>query len=452
MTWWALRPWPQPPESQALAQATWDSLAQWALGWTPDVYRLPQAVVLHVTPAARLWGGTLAWCEAMQTQLHGLGWWPQLGAGDTPWQAQARLLLAAVGCQSGAAQDRACHRMPAADALPLWALPCAALHGKAWQALGLRRWGQLRALPRGSVAKRWGEATVYALDQAYGMRAHGLVRLQQPAHFDQTLLWSDPVESWAQCAQPAQHLLSAMARWLQTRQLQAQACQWHAQYETRRNAPAAETVAVRMSQPSASAQAWWRLTQSHWQTRQTAAPLLGLRLEVTHTQAALAPSHDLWQGASAAGSQPLSLLLDRMQARWGTAAVRRLQSAPATLPEAAQHTLPWAADQSIPPPTLLAALGPTPSWLLRPPLRLWEQAHKPWYQGPLQLLLGPQRVEQVHWALANAGGNEDLEASVWLQRDYFVARSEHAGLLWVYRQRCANEAKQSRWYLHGWFA
>jgi hypothetical protein len=285
MTWWALRPWPQPPESQALAQATWDSLAQWALGWTPDVYRLPQAVVLHVTPAARLWGGTLAWCEAMQTQLHGLGWWPQLGAGDTPWQAQARLLLAAVGCQSGAAQDRACHRMPAADALPLWALPCAALHGKAWQALGLRRWGQLRALPRGSVAKRWGEATVYALDQAYGMRAHGLVRLQQPAHFDQTLLWSDPVESWAQCAQPAQHLLSAMARWLQTRQLQAQACQWHAQYETRRNAPAAETVAVRMSQPSASAQAWWRLTQSYWETRQTAAPLLGLRLEVTRLMA-----------------------------------------------------------------------------------------------------------------------------------------------------------------------
>jgi protein ImuB len=69
--------------------------------------------------------------------------------------------------------------------------------------------------------------------------------------------------------------------------------------------------------------------------------------------------------------------------------------------------------------------------------------------GPLTLLVGPQRLE--------AG---------WLQgpdhcalRDYYVARSATAGLLWVYRERLGGQAAgvpasgaQAIWYLHGIFA
>ena len=452
MTWWALRPWPQPPKAHDSALMGWDALAHWALGWTPDVYRLPEAVVLHATPAARLWGGARAWWAQMQSQLHGLGGWAQMGVGDTPWQAQARLLLAAVAQTRGAHEGASWHAQPAADALPLWTLPCWDAHGAAWQALGLRRWGDLCALPRGSVAKRWGQSTVHALDQAYGRRPHGLLRLVAPAHFDQTVHWADPVDSWAQCTQPAHHLLQAMARWLQTRQLQAQACRWHALHERPRAAtPVADAVDVRMSHPSASAQAWWRLTQSHWQARQTAAPLVGLRLEVIQTQAALAPSHDLWHGTGAAVQQSLGLLLDRMQAQWGNAAVQQLQPAAAALPEAAQRVTAWGAHNPAPAAPAPMATGPIPSWLLRPPLRLWVHGHKPWYQGPLHLLLGPQRVEQVAWALLDGGANL-APSDAWVQRDYFVARSEHAGLLWVFRQAAPNEARQSRWYLHGWFA
>jgi protein ImuB len=60
-------------------------------------------------------------------------------------------------------------------------------------------------------------------------------------------------------------------------------------------------------------------------------------------------------------------------------------------------------------------------------------------------------VEQVAWALLDGGANL-APSDAWVQRDYFVARSEHAGLLWVFRQAAPNEARQSRWYLHGWFA
>ena len=39
-------------------------------------------------------------------------------------------------------------------------------------------------------------------------------------------------------------------------------------------------------------------------------------------------------------------------------------------------------------------------------------------------------------------------------RDYFLARSEQFGLLWIYRERLSTElaGSESSWYLHGLFA
>jgi protein ImuB len=78
-----------------------------------------------------------------------------------------------------------------------------------------------------------------------------------------------------------------------------------------------------------------------------------------------------------------------------------------------------------------------PTWLLAMPLRLNVLQGLPQHNGPLTLLAGPQRLE-AGW----------LEGSAAL-RDYYVARSATAGLLWVYRERLGG---QGLWYLHGIFA
>ena len=82
-----------------------------------------------------------------------------------------------------------------------------------------------------------------------------------------------------------------------------------------------------------------------------------------------------------------------------------------------------------------AALLPT--WLLAVPQALSVQQQCPQYHGPLQLLAGPQRLESG-W----------LEGAPVL-RDYFVARSAQAGLVWIYRERLD---QSPRWYLHGLYA
>ena len=62
--------------------------------------------------------------------------------------------------------------------------------------------------------------------------------------------------------------------------------------------------------------------------------------------------------------------------------------------------------------------GIWPTWLLPCPQRLAVRDQSLQYQGPLDLLAGPQRLE-AGW----------LDGAPVL-RDYFIARSPQAGLVW----------------------
>jgi protein ImuB len=90
-----------------------------------------------------------------------------------------------------------------------------------------------------------------------------------------------------------------------------------------------------------------------------------------------------------------------------------------------------------------------PPWLLREPLRLDMRDGHPWYQGPLRSLVGPQRLEAGWW-----GDSEDDEGGHPAVRDYYVAESPEAGLVWVFRERPTGcfASDEVRWYLQGLYA
>ena len=76
-------------------------------------------------------------------------------------------------------------------------------------------------------------------------------------------------------------------------------------------------------------------------------------------------------------------------------------------------------------------------------MRLQVKGDQPWYQGPLALLTRARRIETSWW-------NSDVQAPV--VRDYFIARSEKAGLLWIYRERLSADQEHAQWFLHGIYA
>ncbi len=57
--------------------------------------------------------------------------------------------------------------------------------------------------------------------------------------------------------------------------------------------------------------------------------------------------------------------------------------------------------------------------------------------GPLTLLAGPQRVEAGWWGV----GDDMGVGSALALRDYFLARSAHMGLLWIYRERLGGQGR-----------
>ena len=79
-------------------------------------------------------------------------------------------------------------------------------------------------------------------------------------------------------------------------------------------------------------------------------------------------------------------------------------------------------------------------------------------QGPLQLLLGPQRLEGGWWHrspgfLADRAADDapvSPQTAHTAVRDYWVAHNAQAGLLWIFHTRLA--AQGGAWFLHGKFA
>lgn len=440
---WMLWPWPRPEEA-ASAPTQQAQREAWAWGCTvfsPEVFVLDVGLALHAAPVARYWasvsGGVSAadGCRALwtrvQAHLSGLADWGEAAGGESLWQARARAVAGASA-------------RVAVDDLPLWALPGVDKHLKTWAALGMQRWGDVRRLPRGSVARRWGASVLQTLDEAYGERTPAVVPVVVPEHLDLRLALT-PVDRVDGLVQPVQQLLAHMGGWLRARQQWAQTLTWTLhldvpQLQVQQGRVPQQAFDIHSAEASSDVGLWSRLMQEHMTRWTLTAPVIELQLAVTRAQAADDANRGLWDGPRGVS---LEVWLDRVKARWGGQGVLMPQLCAERVPERMQH---WHADL----PTQTQPAAPVadeawlfPPWLLQEPLPLWVQNDRPCYQGPLRLVLGPQRLDALPWA------NEWAQAPRAQRREYFIARSAQAGWLWVFREHTRPDDPTPRWFLHG---
>ncbi|MDP3134853.1 MAG: DNA polymerase Y family protein, partial [Burkholderiaceae bacterium] len=431
------------------AQALQRALGWQALRFTPRVTLIDEAVLLEVSASARLFGGLRALVAdlmgelgALRGALQGESKTPcgvQRAHGPTAWVALARLRLRQAPC--------------AIDALPLGTLSAAQAHLAVLERIGCLRWGDLRGLPRAGVARRFGQPLLDALDRAYGLLPEGHEWLVPPEVFDDTLELPALVESAPALMFAAQRLLARMQAWLRARGsgLLALALVWH--LDARRDVPPRGELVIRLGEPAQNMAHVGRLIAEHLAHASLPAPVhtLGLRsLDI----APLAPaSQSLLDQAQRQGDS-LAQFIERASARLGAERLRCWVPQASHVPERMQR---WVSAQDE-----IAALGARlrragrepvpqlrpealyPAWLLDRPQRLRMQADRPLCHGELRLLAGPQRLETSGWA-----AQADASAEASAQRDYFIARSEQAGLLWIYRERPTRGRLAAAWYLHG---
>jgi len=82
---------------------------------------------------------------------------------------------------------------------------------------------------------------------------------------------------------------------------------------------------------------------------------------------------------------------------------------------------------------------------------------QPCYQGRLRRLAGPQKLEAGWWSDEDDAGRDTGAAAAApapALRDYYIAHSPGAGLVWVFRERLpgGGVAPDARWFLQGFYA
>lgn len=435
---WAALLLPLGPDAAPPSDETLRGVATWALQFTPRVTLLEEAVLMEVEGSVRLFGGK----RALRDRVVQEGTDQGVKAFAWATNALAALVLARAGIENGF--KRPLDEM--LDGLPMTVLTAVGPHEGTLSRLGCRTLGDIRRLPRGGLGRRFGKALLVALDQAYGLlpEAHAWVSL--PETFEARLELLSRVEMAPALLFGARRLLIQMCGWLAARHSGVSAFTLRWRHDSMRAADAGEggELTIRTAEPSRQLEPLCRLLAEHLAKVELKAPVGELNVSATDVVVMEARSASLLPDP-AQDRESLQLVLERIAARLGPARVLRPVLNEDHRPEWMQMWQPVGEPVSrvrAPAPDL-----PQPTWILPQPLPLAVRGHRPLYQGVLQLLSGPHRVEGGWWHRLDEGGQARTGN---VQRDYWVALSEHAGVLWVFQQRLAND--ETAWFLHGVFA
>ena len=425
------RPDPQPTSHDDARRG----LAIWALQFTPKVAELREAVVMELEASARLFGGRKALRELVDSQSR------EVGAGHVAWapNAIAGLALARAGIGEGISRPL----NECLDGLSLGVLDALAAHQKVLGQIGCRTIGDVRALPRGGVTRRFGPEVLAELDRAYGARPEVHAWIELPQVFRMRLELASRVETAPALLFGARRLLLQMCGWLSARHCGTTAFVLRWAHDTMRARSAGEggELTVRTAQLMRDVEHLSRLLAEQLAKVRLQAPAGELELEALEVRP-LEEKSATFLPDSVNESESLSLTLERVAARLGPERVLRPKLAEDHRPEWSQHWEPAAAPA--PRRRLRQGRFPQPTFLLGEPLRLASKTDGPLYQGPLLLLAGPHRIEGGWW-------HREQEDHHQVVRDYWVALSAHAGVLWIFQERLTGR-DESAWFLQGSFA
>lgn len=421
------------PPPDALA-----GVATWALQFSPRVSICDGAVVMEVEASVRLFGGKRALRDKVLDECR------DLGVGSLAWATNslAALALARAGIENG-------FKMPLEellDSLPMEVLSAVRPHSGVLARLGCRTLGDVRRLPRGGISRRFDKHLLGALDRAYGLipEVHEWVTL--PDSFQSKLELPSRVEMAPALLFGARRLLMQMCGWLAARHCGTTAftLRWSHDSMRPRSVGECDQLTIHTAEPTRQIEHLSRLLAEHLAKTTLQAPAGELELTADVVVALTEVSCSLLPDAQLTG-ESLQLVLERVAARMGPEKVLRAQLVEDHRVEWMQMWRPVCEPQAR--KAAQDADIPQPTWVLPRPLKLATKGPRPMFQGVLQLLTGPHRVEGGWW---HRLGPSSSGETAHVQRDYWVALSEHAGVLWIFQERLAND--ETAWYLQGVFA
>ncbi|WP_449232177.1 Y-family DNA polymerase [Azospirillum doebereinerae] len=411
-----------------------DRIADWCRRYTP--WTTPDGadgVAMDIAGCAHLFGGEAALLRDLTRRLRAAGFESRAAIADTPAAAWG---LARFGDTDSRA--RAC-----LDALPMAALRLPTETLDALAAVGLRRVGELRALPRAALATRFGAAVLLRFDQVLGRLDEPISPRQPVSPHTARLAFAEPIATPDGIAAAVRRLLATLCAGLEAAGHGARRLTLDAHRTDLRLDDPPQSLTLGTSRPTRDPAALARLFGQILDRIEPGPGIETLILTATET-APLGALQAALDGGDA--DTDLGELVDRLTTRLGERAVLRLVPRESWLPE--------------------RSVAPAPP-LDRPPPAVWPEDRP----RPVRLFVPPEPVEatapvpddpplQFRWRGAvhrvrSADGPERIEAEWWRRdgspRDYYRVEDSDGRRFWLFREGLYRPGTAPRWFLHGVF-
>ncbi|MFT3806750.1 Y-family DNA polymerase [Arenimonas sp.] len=400
-------------DEESVAQAR-RLLAAWAYRYSSQVsVAFGDAIVLEIQGSLGLFGPWPLFEARLRDDLAALGFHHRIAM--APVASAAHVL---AGHRDGLAIENTAPMLSALAQVPIAQARLPAAAAGAFEHLGLRRLGQVFALPRASLGKRHGPGLLAQLDRLRGDAPEILPLHRPPDVFDARIELSFETESTEALQFPLRRLTSDLAAYLAGRDGGVQRFVLRLEHEDHGHSD----VPVGLLAPERDAALLFELARGRLAQASVPAPVRGLRLLARELPPFVPAGADLFDLRAQQG-MPWEQLRERLRARLGNEAVHGLSAVAEHRPEYA-----WRRDAGETSPMPVQEPLPRPAWLLERPVPLRD--------ARLQLLAGPERIETGWWDGDDA------------QRDYYVAETSQGQRAWVF---CA-PGERGAWMLHGWFA
>jgi len=397
---------------------------------------------LDSTGCDHLFGGEEAMLTDMTERLGELGFSARAALAGTPgcaW-AVARYTPDRVSwvVVPPAGERDALSPLPV-TALGIGPAMAAELHG-----LGLKRIGDVLALPRASLAARFGETLRARLDAALGKNAAAepISPFLPEAPLAARLAFAEPIGTVDDIAAATQHLLKTLCQRLERA---GQGARQLALTAFRPDGSTARLV-IGTGRANRDPDRLFLLFAERLAEIDTGFGIDEITLAAIHHESTSPAQTGL--GSERARAESLDALIDLLANRLGPQTVRRPALRESHLPERAAGLVPSSeaslssADARSP--------NPRPVRLLRPPEPVETVSEEPdgpphlfrWRRVLHRVILceGPERIAPEWWR------EEKTEAGI---RDYFRVEDDGGGRFWLYREDCGEVPRP--WFLHGLF-
>ncbi|MEX1032028.1 MAG: DNA polymerase Y family protein [Cellvibrionaceae bacterium] len=423
------------------AQAV-EKLTDWCYQFTPTVMAYKGfSVLLDIGGSLTLFKGLTRLLKQIDQGLHYQGYHHCKGLAHTQEAAwmfsrhragqNETYLLLALPNEFRAPDPH--HWLPQLQTLPLHYLDVDNKKQQQLFNMGFRNLGDLLALPRNELGKRFGRELLELLTAIVGDKPAVNSDFKPAQTFSTQQDFANGLRKLDELAAPLEQLLSELLRFLNQQQLYTQQLEWRFYYFRQ----PCDKLIIHTSPANNNLASLLSLSKIKLEHYALKAPLESLALSCeTFTQAA-ASSGELFPELSHPRNQlrDYRQLLDKLVTRLGDQQLKTIALGDEHLPEYQQRvselTHQGIDDIAFNPETAASNnQRHLPLWLTQKPIPISPPNQT---SGPLRLVYGPQRIDSYWWQQR-------------CRRDYFIARHQNGSYCWVFK-----ELNEKRWFLQGFY-